>query len=112
MLLPVCMAYDGIYSVYTYTSIDKGGLGLPVDIIGLVMALGSVAFVVTTPTVLPAMIDRCGMIETQRYLIFIWPLIGIALPVCHWVAGNAQGLLWPAIGVMQVIRAIGCFVWT
>lgn len=105
------MAFDGVYSVYTYTSTNKGGLGLPVDKIGIAMFCGNLAFILTVPTVLPVLIDRCGLVNSQQGLILLWPLVGLSLPLCNWIAKEAHSFMWPFIALQQLAKAVGGFVW-
>ena len=101
-------AFDGIYSVYTYTSPIHGGLGLPVEKIGLVMSASALFGVAVTPYFLPRLTASYGTTGLFALIAPVWPVLALGLPATSLIAGH-RAVLWPAIGAQQILKNIGLF---
>jgi len=111
MLTLVFLSYDAIYSVYTYTPTKEGGLGLSVDIIGLILSFAQLVYICLVPLLLPRLIARCGTSTALNVVLLVWPILAISFPTARWLAETARGPMWMVIGLQQVLRDIGAFSW-
>lgn len=105
------MSFEGIYSVYTYTPVSDGGLGLPVDRIGLIMACAGLIYIISTPFTMPRLTSRFGNTRALRLVLFIWPFLAISLPLTSHLAGIARPLTWVLILGQLIGKAFGNIAW-
>jgi hypothetical protein len=111
MLTAVTMSFDAIYSVYAYTEVPYGGLGLHVDNIGLIMFFSSITYIVLTPLVLPRLIARFGTTRALNRILRFWPVLALSLPVTQFFARKARVLMWVTILVQQIGKNLAAFAW-
>lgn len=105
------MSFDAIYSVYAYTEVSYGGLGLPVDNIGLIMFFSSITYIMLTPLVLPRLIARFGASKALNQILRFWPVLALSLPIAQFFARKARGAMWLTILVQQIGKNFAGFAW-
>lgn len=119
-------SWDGMYTVYTYTPTALGGLGLPIDTIGLLYTASYLASFVFNPICLPRLTARYGTLPTLRVMLTLWMVLGCCVPISQWGArvgevgldGQRGGgimlgktVMWLTLGVQVGLRAFGSFGW-
>lgn len=102
---------DAILSVYTYTPVPRGGLGLSVDVIGTLMSAAAFAYIVFTPFAFPYMTKRFGMIRSLTIVLGVWPLIAMCLPAAQYFAGSDRAVMWIVVLFQQSSKVLGQFAW-
>lgn len=135
-----CFSWDGIFTVFTYTSPQVGGLGLPVrsrilavpestvhspplclrgpaltcgqvTSIGMLYSVGALLSIVSNPVVLPSMRRFFGPKQSLA-LVLGWTCIGLLIPLGQLAALDARWLMWCVVGAMTLLRVTGSFAWT
>lgn len=104
-------SFDGIWTVMTYTSVERGGLGLPVQLIGLIYTFGSALYIITTPLTLPWMKARFG---TNRTLVVVFSAcvaLALSIPMLQFFAVNARWAMWATLGASTLFRNFMSVAW-
>ncbi|RSH91750.1 hypothetical protein EHS25_009119 [Saitozyma podzolica] len=112
-LMPVSanFSWDGLFTVYTYTDVSLGGLGLPVDVIGLIFTFSSLFYVCSTPFVLPYLQARFGSIRTLSLIFACWPVIALMIPLAQKAADGARPIMWLVLTVQIGLKSFATCAW-
>jgi predicted MFS family arabinose efflux permease len=104
-------SWDGMYTVYTYTQPELGGLGLSVDTIGLLYSVNYLVSFAMNPIFLPRMTKRWGSTLALGIVLAMWPTLTLLIPLTQWLALHARWAMWGVIAVQLSMRAVGAFGW-
>lgn len=105
------MSFSAIYSVYAYTPVSSGGLGLPVDIIGLITSASELSFIILTPFALPWLLNELGNARSQQVILIVWPFLALSFPLAQHLAATSSGWMSVVIFWQQVGETVGNFSW-
>ncbi|KAL7423813.1 hypothetical protein Q5752_001397 [Cryptotrichosporon argae] len=111
VLLTFCRAFDGIFAVYTYTSVSVGGLGLSISTIGLLYTAGAVLYVLGAPYGIPRVQARFGAVRGLVRTLAAWAVVALSIPVAQATAGAARPVMWAALAVQMFAKEFGYFSW-
>lgn len=130
-------SWDGLFTVYTYTDVSLGGLGLPVrpahlslalhtretvvpcsdllrvqvDVIGLIFTFSSLFYVCSTPFVLPYLQARFGSIRTLSLIFACWPIVALMIPLAQKAADGARPIMWLVLTVQIGLKSFATCAW-
>jgi hypothetical protein len=104
-------SWDGMYTVFTYTQPAQGGLGLPVDTIGLLYSANYLFSFAMNPIFLPKMQKRFGSTLALGIVLVMWPTLALLIPITQWTAVHARWAIWGVLLVQLIMRAVGAFGW-
>lgn len=120
-------AYDGIFTVYTYTEVAHGGLGLPVctmlfcsspallmpqvDTIGLLYSYGAALYIIIVPTLLPPLQSRLGAKRLLETVFAIWLVVSLLLPLSQWTAAHMRWMMWIVVILSSTLKCFAAFAW-
>ncbi|CAD6573943.1 MAG: hypothetical protein TREMPRED_000968 [Tremellales sp. Tagirdzhanova-0007] len=104
-------AWEGVFTVYTYTEVPRGGLGLPVDSIGLIYSLGSLIYIVSAPLGIPLLTARIGAISSLRIIFSLWPVLILTIPLAQYTAGNLRPMMFVVLVVQLLLKSFGTCAW-
>ncbi|ORX40689.1 major facilitator superfamily domain-containing protein [Kockovaella imperatae] len=105
------LSWDGMASVWLYTQLDRGGLAMSVDIIGLLLAFNNFIYIFTSPYLLPRLQKRYGAVKTLRVCCLIYVLIALMMPLLSFLAGTARPLMWFMLFCYQTLRCVAGLAW-
>jgi hypothetical protein len=138
MPLSANFSWDGLFTVYTYTDVSLGGLGLPVrstptshrnphphetvvtcsdllrvqvDVIGLIFTFSSLFYVCSTPFVLPYLQSRFGSIRTLSLIFACWPVVALMIPPAQKAADGARPIMWLVLTVQIGLKSFATCAW-
>lgn len=89
----------------------EGGLGLHVDTIGLILSVGALVYIISTPFTLPRLTARLGTNKALLYTLLAWPLLAVSLPAGSRLASNARPVMWLLISMQLIGKAFGNLAW-
>ncbi|ODN81566.1 hypothetical protein L202_01981 [Cryptococcus amylolentus CBS 6039] len=115
-------AFEGLFTIYTYTPIPLGGLGLPIRTIGLISSLSSLLYILVSPVLSPWLEARYGLKKSMLLTTGTMPLEALIVPVAQYAAtlclpGRGRGGGWgrAPTWVMLVIQVgmknFHCMAW-
>ena len=105
------LSWDGMASVWLYTTLDRGGLAMPIDIIGLIMAFNNLIYIFLSPYALPRLQKRYGAVKTLRICCMIYPIIALMMPLMSVTARTARPLMWIILGGYMSLRCVAGMAW-
>ena len=105
------LSWDGMASVWLYTTMDLGGLAMPIDVIGLLMAFNNFIYIFLSPYALPRLQKRYGAVRTLRICCTIYPIIALLMPLMSYTARNARPLMWILLGIYMALKCVAGLAW-
>ncbi|WVQ84325.1 hypothetical protein IAT38_006477 [Cryptococcus sp. DSM 104549] len=114
-------AYEGLFTVYTYTPIPRGGLGLPVKSIGYVSCFSALLYICLSPVLVPLFERTIGIKRALLLANGIMPVAALVIPLAQWAArgdaeaggvnGGAGTATWVVLGLQLVMKNINYLAW-
>ncbi|WVQ84323.1 hypothetical protein IAT38_006475 [Cryptococcus sp. DSM 104549] len=115
-------ALEGLYTVFTYTPVSRGGLGLPVESIGFISSMCALTYIFLSPVIIPFFDSKIGAKGTLTLANGVMPLEALVVPLAQWaaridtragrnVAGGAGAATWSMLGVNLLLKNVHLVAW-
>ena len=104
-------AFEGVFTVYTYTDVLRGGLGLAVDKIGQLYSIGSIIYICIAPIFVPRLQARFGLIRSLGFIFAVWPVLVLTIPLAQFFAGHARAVMYVTLLFQLGLKSLGNFAW-
>ncbi|ODO05920.1 hypothetical protein I350_04981 [Cryptococcus amylolentus CBS 6273] len=105
-------AFEGLFTVFLWTPVKRGGLGLPVHFIGLTNSLSSAIYILVSPVLAPLIEDKFGLKGGLALTSGAMPLEALVIPLAQFAA--TKGLAWTGVmlGVQCLLKNFHCMGWS
>lgn len=103
--------FEGVFSVYTYTSVNRGGLGLAVTVIGWLFVGGNLFYLAVVPFLLPYLQRRIGSYAALGVSLFGWVLTALTVPLSQAAAEKSRVAMWIVLALQVVTKNLGGCSW-
>ncbi|TYJ57073.1 hypothetical protein B9479_002174 [Cryptococcus floricola] len=110
-------AFEGLFTIYTYTPIPLGGLGLPIRTIGLISSLSSLLYILVSPVLSPWLEARYGLGKSMLLTTGTMPLEALIIPIAQYAAtlsgrgGWGRAPTWVMLVVQVGMKNFHCMAW-
>ncbi|KAG9308880.1 major facilitator superfamily domain-containing protein [Chiua virens] len=92
-------AFDVVFTLFCYTPVDAGGLGLQPSTIGNFLAFGGTFAVLLRLVVMPYILRQFDYVATYNTCMYLWPAVFAFLPLFNMLARPpAESELSPGFG--------------
>ncbi|KAF9262152.1 MFS general substrate transporter [Marasmius fiardii PR-910] len=116
------VSFEVVFVLFCYSPVREGGLGLSIPQIGYSLGFAGFVGAISQFLVLPALLRRFNHAKIYYACVNVWPVVFLALPVLHIVAGwgyeslagetrspEYEALLW--IGIASVLATSKVGIW-
>ncbi|WWD03556.1 hypothetical protein V865_001609 [Kwoniella europaea PYCC6329] len=94
-------AFEGLFTVFTYTSIEQGGLGFPVETIGSIIAFTTLLYIIGSPIIIPRLKSRYGVRKALTITVITIPIEALLIPFAQFMARLGRGWTWLVFILVQ-----------
>ncbi|WWD21883.1 hypothetical protein CI109_106371 [Kwoniella shandongensis] len=103
--------FGGLYTVWGYTPVLDGGLGLPVEIIGRLSVIANLSFVFGAPFFVPIIQKRLGAKRGLLLTTGIIPVEVLGIPVVQWAATKGRKAIYETLWLEYGMTTLHAFSW-
>ncbi|WWD18589.1 hypothetical protein CI109_103042 [Kwoniella shandongensis] len=105
------MALAGLYTVWGYTPVPDGGLGLPVQIIGRLSVLSSLTYVFAAPFFVPMIQKELGAKHGLLLTTGIIPIEALGIPLIQLAATKGRTAIYETLWLQYGMTTLHAFSW-
>lgn len=116
-------AFDAVFVLFCYSSIESGGLSFSASQIGYCLAISSFIMIGLQLSVLPYLLPTLGPSRLYVFCMGLWPFSFIFLPFLNVIArgglaadgkldASTMGLLWTGIAFIHLINRISTLAYS
>merc|ERR1712166_891694 len=106
----VMFSWEAVYPLFAYTSVELGGLGLGISMIGTILALSAMLSIAMTAFVFPIMHRSISEKHLLTLCLAAYPVRVLFFPFVWALSRNGLGISACAVMTCQmVIRRVGDF---
>ncbi|KAF5358502.1 hypothetical protein D9756_001697 [Leucocoprinus leucothites] len=116
----VATAFDAVFVLFCYTSIELGGLSFNTSQIGYALAIAGSSSILIQLTVFPSLLRRFSATKLYNISMFLWPITFAAMPILHFTIAPGAGdpgpkrlaLVWTEIVMLMTLSRFGCLAYS
>nr|XP_019003337.1 uncharacterized protein I203_04375 [Kwoniella mangroviensis CBS 8507]OCF66798.1 hypothetical protein I203_04375 [Kwoniella mangroviensis CBS 8507] len=95
-------AFEGLFTVFTYTPIAQGGLGFPVETIGSIIAFTTLLYIIGSPIIIPRLKSRYGVGKALTITVITIPIEALLIPFAQFKARLGRDRTWLVLMIVQL----------
>ncbi|WVQ80752.1 hypothetical protein IAT38_002857 [Cryptococcus sp. DSM 104549] len=103
--------FEGFFTVYAYTAVSRGGLGLTVENIGNLVAAFIFLCVILTPVFTTTLQSTFGFKRALQLTIGTIPIEYLLVPAAQWMARRGRKETWAAAVGQLTLKSWHLFAW-
>ncbi|WWC94795.1 hypothetical protein V866_001645 [Kwoniella sp. B9012] len=104
-------AYDGFFTVFSYTSVSQGGLGLSIQTIGIVGAISAIMNFILSPLLVPRLQPRLGIRRFLSMTIGTIPIEAILIPGFQKIAIYGKAAIYSGLAIQLPLKNFHLMAW-